>query len=132
MYSPGSAVATVTAKDEAGFPVNVDVDIEPFVRHLHIKIRSSVVLAEMDARRVTLQNFLNHFGHRTGIAVCSSVAPLDPFVIEREPSLNWHIEYAITLGRHLRVILYVLQHPPRRVTRVVSWRADRAAEYVSL
>jgi len=112
----------VPTKDEASAPVNTNIDIEALILHLHIKIGTCIVLAERDAAGVTLQDFLYYFRNGAGVRVGFGIVPWGPGVILREPTLNWFGEDGKAIRGHQGVVLNVLNHPPRRVTRIISGR----------
>ena len=69
---------------------------------------------------MTLEDLLDDLSDGAGVGVGLGVVPGDPSVVLRESALDRLRQDGETIRGHEGVILDVLQHPPGRVTRVVS------------
>lgn len=117
---PGSTIVGVTSVQHSRVPVNLNVDVEAVVGHLHVEVRSSVVLAEVNAFGVTLKDLLDDIGDGRFDLVGLGVVEGNPLVVEREATLDLVGEDGETVGRHVDVVLDVLKHEPRSVAAVVA------------
>jgi hypothetical protein len=66
---PSTTVVSVTTKDDTSLPVNVDLLVESLVLHVHVQVRSSIVLSEFDTLGVSLKNLLNKLGDSARVSV---------------------------------------------------------------
>ena len=55
LVHPSTAVKLVTSMNEAGIPVEPDVDIEALIAHLAVDLRTSIKLPKLDAIRMGLK-----------------------------------------------------------------------------
>lgn len=125
---PRAAVVLVAAVDDARLPVDLDVDVEPEVAHLHVEVRAGVVLAEVDAARVALKDLLDHVGDRARRRKGALVVERHPGVVEREAALDRVLEDVGAVRRRVDIVLDVLEHEPWRIARVVPRRAARVLQ----
>lgn len=86
---------------------------------------TSVVLSEVDSASVTLKDLLNDVGDGSLGSVSSRVVVRNPSIVERESTFASVLEEVESVRCHLDVVLDVLQHEPRTVTRVVSRSSTR-------
>lgn len=119
LVHPRPTVPLVPSENEPRRPVDVDVDVETSVGHLHVEVRAGVVLAEVDSRGMTLEDLLDDVRDRAGGGVRARVVEGDPFVGKGEATTARLLEDLEAFGSHRGVILDVLEHEPWAVAGVV-------------
>ncbi len=68
----------VATKDDAALPVHINVDVEPIGVHVLVDRGACIVLAEVDARSMALENLLDELGDGALVRVGLGIIPLEP------------------------------------------------------
>ncbi|KAG5462780.1 MAG: hypothetical protein BJ554DRAFT_3573, partial [Olpidium bornovanus] len=97
LIHPGAAVPLVAAVDEAGAPVDENVNVKSEVAHGVVKVRPGVVLAEGYPLRVALEDFLDDFRHGRSARVRARVVRLAELVRPHEPPRNDRLQELLAL-----------------------------------
>ena len=107
-------------RDQSCLPIDVIVNVEALVAHLHVEIGACVVFSKVDTLGVTLKNFLCDLRSSRRVRVSPFVVPLYPGFVFGELTKNVFGQQSETIGGHVDVVLNVLDHPPWRVTGIIS------------
>jgi hypothetical protein len=150
------AVVPVSTVDVSSSPVNPDLLVESLVMHVHIEIRSGlllamfcvvfiatqwsaivalgdkegthVVLPKLNTSSMSLNNLLNQIGNSTLILESTRMIPFNPTVICRESTLDGILQDGESVRTHFSVILDILDEPPRTISTIVSWVSGRVEQ----
>ena len=49
--------------------IHLDINVEPFILHLHIELRTRIIFTEMYSIHMTLNNFLDSLGQRGRVSI---------------------------------------------------------------
>jgi hypothetical protein len=77
---------------------------------------------------VTLKDLLNDVSDRSLGSVGTRVVVRYPSIVERESTFTRVLEEIESVGSHFDVILNILEHEPRRISRVVTRSSSRIEE----
>jgi hypothetical protein len=100
--------------------------------HLHIEVGTSIVFAEGDTVCVPLKYLLDDFSDAAGLGISARVIPRNPGVILRKATLYRCIEESRPIGGLVDIVLYVLKHPPRRITGVIPLQTGQTNNIVTI